>query len=121
MRNIITRWNFPTFHLVEVLEMPGILERNTVFEDIKGSIKADSKGRVILGAEFSGKNYRVSKCATGEILLTPVATIPERDMWLYKNPHALAMFHQGLADAAAGKVSAGEDFSRYADDTIEDE
>ena len=101
--------------------MPVILERDTVFEDVKDSIKADDKGRVMLGRDFSGKNYRVSKSANGEILLIPVVVIPERDMWLYKNPQALGMFHQGLAEAAAGKVTAGEDFSRYAKDNIEDE
>src|SRR5437879_4541721 len=106
---------------MELIEMPVILERDTVFEDVKESIRADEKGRVILGRESSGKNYRVSKSATGEILLIPVVVIPERDMWLYKNPKALAMFHQGLAEASAGKVTASEDFSQYADDDIEDE
>ena len=100
--------------------MPAILERDTVFEDIKESIKADEKGRVMLGREFSGKHFRISVSANGEILLTPVVVIPERDLWLYKNPQALAMFHQGLAEAAAGKVTAGEDFSQYANDDTED-
>jgi hypothetical protein len=101
--------------------MSAILERDTVFEEIKESIKADEKGRVILGREFSGKHYRMSVSASGEILLTPVVMIPERDMWLYKNPQALAMYHQGLAEAAAGRVTTGEDFSQYADDYIEAE
>ena len=101
--------------------MPEILERDTVFENIKESIRADDKGRVILGREFSGKNFRVSKSAHGEILLIPVVVIPERDIWLYKNPQALAMFQLGLAEAAAGKVTQGEDFSQYADDNLESE
>ena len=101
--------------------MSAVLERDTVFEEIKESIKADDKGRVILGREFSGKYFRMSKSANGDILLTPMVVMPERDMWLYRNPSALAMFHQGLAEAAAGQVIAGEDFSQYADDAIEDE
>ena len=101
--------------------MPAVLDRDTVFEEIKESIKADEKGRIILGRGFAGKQYRVSVSTNGEILLTPVVLIPERDMWLYKNPQALAMFHQGLAEAAAGKVTQAEDFSQYADDAIEDE
>ena len=100
--------------------MLGFLERDIVFEDIKESIKADEKGRVLLGRDFSGKRYRISISANGEILLTPVVLMPERDVWLYKNPEALAMFHQGLAEAAASKVTAGEDFSRHASDEIED-
>ena len=101
--------------------MPAVLERDTLFEDIKDSSKVDDKGRIILGRDFSGKNYRVSKSATGEILLTPVVVIPERDLWLYQNPEALAKFHQGLLEAAAGQTVVAEDFSQYADDEIEDE
>ena len=101
--------------------MSAILERDTVFEEIKQSVKTDDKGRIILGRDFSGKSYRVAVSADGEILLTPVVVMPERDMWLYKNPQALALFQQGLADAQAGRVTAAEDFSQYAADEIEDE
>lgn len=101
--------------------MPTVLERDTVFEEIKESIKADEKGRVILGRDFSGKNYRVSLSANGEILLTPLVVIPERDIWLYRTPQALAMFHEGLTAAAEGRVTAPEDFSQYLDLDIEDE
>ena len=91
------------------------------FEEIRDSVKADDKGRIILGREFSGRNFRVSSSATGEVLLIPVIVMPERDTWLYKNPRALAMFHQGLADAAEGRVTKGQDFSRFANDEIEGE
>ncbi len=101
--------------------MSFILERETAFEEFKDSVKADEKGRVILGRDFSGKNFRVSRSANGSILLTPVTVIPERDVWLYKNPQALALFHQGLAEAATGQVTVGEDFSRYADDDMGEE
>jgi len=112
------QWIIPTFPLQEVGAMTAILERDTVFKNIKDSIKADNKGQVMLGHEFSGKTYRVSLSAHGEILLTPLTVIPERDIWLYKNPQALAMFHDGLAEAAAGRVTDGEDFSQYANDEI---
>ena len=101
--------------------MPAVLKSEMSFEEIKESVKADEKGRVALGRDFSGKNFRVSRSTSGEILLTPVVLIPERDMWLYKNPKALAIFQQGLAEAAAGLVVGGVDFSQYADDDIEDE
>ena len=45
--------------------------------------------------------------------------IPEQDIWLYKNLEALAIFRQGLAEAAEGKVTKEEDFSVYADDEID--
>ena len=101
--------------------MPVVLDRETAFEDLKDAVKADDKGRIILGRNFANKNFRVAISANGEILLIPVVVIPERDLWLYKNPQALAMFHQGLAEAASGQVTAGEDFSQYAHDVIEDE
>lgn len=41
--------------------------------------------------------------------------IPERDMWLYRNPQALAQFNRGLAEAASGLVSPAEDYNQYAD------
>src|SRR5438128_9759254 len=97
---------------MESMRMSVILERDTVFEEIKESIKADEKGRVILGREFSGKNYRVSRSANGEILLIPVVLVPERDMWLYKSPQALELFHRGMAEAAAGEITEGETFSQ---------
>lgn len=96
--------------------MPTVVQRNTSFEEIKESVRADEKGRVILGRDFSGKNFRVSKSADGEILLTPLATIPERDLWLYQDPQALAIFRNGLAAAAEGRVGPPIDFTRYADD-----
>lgn len=101
--------------------MATIVDRDTVFEYPRESIKADEKGRVMLGREFSGKRFRISRSPTGEPLLTALVVIPERDMWLYQNPEALAAFHQGLANAAAGRVTEATDFSRYADDVIEDE
>ncbi len=64
--------------------MPIVLEPNAVFEDIKDAIKADEKGRVLLGRDFAGKNYRVAMSANGEILLTPIVAIPERDLWLIR-------------------------------------
>ena len=51
-----------------------------------------------------------------EVLIEPEVIIPERDMWLYRNPEALALFRQELTEAAAGKVTSGEDFSQFADD-----
>lgn len=101
--------------------MPAVLGRDTVFEEIKDAVRADDKGRVILGHKFSGKQFRVLVSADGDVLLTPVTTIPEREIWLYKNPEALMLFHKGLAEAAAGKVTPAEDFSQFANDDIGDE
>ena len=48
----------------------------------------------------------IAKKATkiAQILLDPVVIVPERELWLYKNPTALASVMQGLRDAAGGEV-----------------
>ena len=46
--------------------------------------------------------------------------IPERELWLYRNPEALAAVDRGLADVAAGRVTELKDYSQYADLEIED-
>jgi hypothetical protein len=38
-------------------------------------------------------------------VLDPQVTIPAFELWLFKNPTALASVKRGLADAAQGKVS----------------
>ena len=47
--------------------------------------------------------------------------VPERELWLYANKEALALFREGLEQAKCGEVVRGLDFSEYADDDIKDE
>ncbi len=101
--------------------MSTTVERSDVFEVIKESVKVDEKGRVLIGRERSSKDYRVAVSNSGEILLTPMGRIPEREMWLYQNPQALAQLEQGVAEAAAGHLIGGYDFSTFLEDTLEDE
>ena len=48
--------------------------------------------------------FRILINGDGQILLDPVVVMSEREVWLYKNPHALASVMQGLREAAAGEV-----------------
>ena len=77
--------------------------------------RADTKGRIPLGTKAAGKKFSITHNQEGQIILTPLARIPEREAWLYENPEALALFRQGLADVAAGRVGKPQDFSQYAD------
>jgi hypothetical protein len=78
-------------------------------------VKPDAKGRVSLGKLAEGVElFEVEKDGEGRIILTPQATIPQREAWLYRNPEALAGVKRGLEDAAAGRVSKGRDFSEFA-------
>jgi hypothetical protein len=48
--------------------------------------------------------YAVSINDEGAILLTPVASIPKRELLVWENDELKASLFRGLADAAEGKV-----------------
>jgi len=74
------------------------------------SRKTDSKGRITLGKEFAGYTFIFKvNTKTNEITLSPARVIAEHEMWLHKNPAALAAVLQGLEDARAGNFVEGPD------------
>ena len=64
-------------------------------------------------------HFRVYVNAAGQILLDPALTVPVREMWLYRNPVALAKVREGLAEAAEGDIHDIGSFAKFADDEIE--
>jgi hypothetical protein len=74
---------------------------------IPGSVKPDSKRRVVLPGFLVKEDviYHIYSNSAGQIVLDPQVTIPASEAWLFKNPAALAAVRRGLADAAQGKVS----------------
>ncbi len=81
-------------------------------------VKADARGRITLGSIATSKNFTVHVADDGEIVLTPVVQIPEREAWFWKNPEYVAAAQRGLEDAAAGRVHEGS-FAQYADIEID--
>jgi hypothetical protein len=77
------------------------------FVRISKAVKPDSKKRVILPKELVGEDitFHIYTNNLGQILLDPQITVPASEAWLFKNPDALNLVRQGLADAASGKVS----------------
>jgi len=71
------------------------------------SVKPDTKKRVVLPKALieEGITYHIYTNKFGQIVLDPQVTIPASELWLFKNPSALASVKQGLADVAQGKVS----------------
>ena len=57
-------------------------------------------GQISLGKAFAGKTLRLQRQADGSILLTPVAVIPESQLWTLQEPNRSAI-ERGLAWAAA--------------------
>ena len=72
--------------------------------DNRKTVRADTRGRITLGAIATSKNFTVRVAEDGEIVLTPVVQIPEREAWFWKNPEYVAAARRGLEDAAAGRV-----------------
>ncbi len=64
---------------------------------------ADSKGRISLGSRFANQTVIVEDVDPTEVRVTLARVIPQRELWLYKNPKAKASVLRGLAQAKAGK------------------
>jgi hypothetical protein len=81
--------------------------KDTDLTRIPGSVKPDSKKRVVL-PNFLVKEdiiYHIYSNSDGQIILDPQVTIPASEAWLFKNPEAIAAVRRGLADAAKGRIS----------------
>lgn len=74
---------------------------------VAGSVKPDAKRRVVLPdiVVEADITYHIYHNSVGQILLDPQVTIPASEVWLFKNPAAIASVRKGLADAARGRVS----------------
>jgi hypothetical protein len=53
-----------------------------------------------------------------KIILEPMAEIPARELWLYKNPQALKDVQEGLQQSKEGRVRKRGSFAKYAQDDI---
>jgi len=65
----------------------------------------DSKGRVTLGGHFANRAVIVEHQSNDEVIVRLARVIPEREVWLYENPQALASVRRGLDQARKGKVA----------------
>ena len=93
---------------------------NSNFTEIKSSSRADDRGRLTLGAIAKKKNYRIMVNQSGQILLDPIVSIPEREAWLWKNKAVINSLQQGLAEAETGEAKEIQSFAEYADLDIDD-
>lgn len=87
------------------------------FEPI-AEVAADERGRVAIGKAGAHKDdrYAVAKHADGSILLTPLASIPKRELLVWQNDELRASLFRGLADAAEGNVRAVDWVTAEADE-----
>ena len=66
---------------------------------------ADSKGRVSLGSRFANQTVIVEEVNSTEVRVTLAQVIPQREVWLHKNPKAKASVLRGLEQAEAGRMA----------------
>jgi hypothetical protein len=79
----------------------------TIHDDFReiGTETLDNQNRLILGDIFKGSTrVRVYQSDQGDILLQPLADIPESERWLFHNKEALESVQRGLQEASEGKV-----------------
>lgn len=80
----------------------------TALDDFRpvAEVTADERARVAVGKAGAHKNdrYAVSVNDEGAILLTPLASIPKRELLVWENDELRASLFRGLADAAEGQA-----------------
>lgn len=90
------------------------------FRTVKEVVEPDSRGRFSIGAIAKSKTYRVQVNDAGQILLDPVVAIPERELWLWQNPEAIASVQRGIGQTGANEGHDLRSFAHYAEVEIED-
>jgi len=69
-------------------------------------VETDSRGRVPLGKIIGHhQRYRATAHEDGEILLTPIVTVSQRELNLLRNPELSAKLRASIAEAEAGKLT----------------
>lgn len=82
------------------------------FEPI-AEVTPDARGRITFGKHLVGhseERFAVAKNSDGQILLTPVTSIPKRELLIWEDRELRESLLRGMADAEAGKVRPRDDF-----------
>jgi hypothetical protein len=66
---------------------------------------ADDKGRITLGPRFANKTVIIEEIDETEVRVIVAAVVPQRELWLHRNPEAKAAVERGLAQAKQRKFS----------------
>lgn len=93
------------------------MDMNAGFRAV-GEVVADDRARIAFGKTGVRKDdrYAIAVNDDGAILLTPLATIPRRELLVWENAELRASLARGLDDSAAGRVSDLGDFTQYIED-----
>lgn len=90
----------------------------------KVTVNMDDKQRICLTRVLSKderenfNSFRIYR-QEGKIVLEPVAQVPEKDHWIYKDRKALASLMKGIKDAEEGRLHDLGSFAKYAEEDEE--
>lgn len=90
------------------------------FRVLKDVICPDERGRITLGDFVKFKTYKVMVNDAGQILLNPVVTIPEQELWLWQNSTAVSAVQRGIEQVAKQEIHDLGSFAQYADLEVDD-
>jgi len=84
-----------------------------------GEVEADDRSRIAFGRAGVARHarYLVAVNDDGEVLLTPLASIPARELVVWQNDELRAAVTAGLADSAAGRVTSLGSFAAFVDES----
>ena len=100
-------------------ELPSIKETTISTPVVHKLTPVDTSGRISIGKSRAGSLYDVAFEPDGRVVLTPMVAIPERELWLHKNPAAKAMVEAGLLEMGRGET-VKIDLSTFPEDDDED-
>lgn len=82
-----------------------------------GELIADGRSRMAFGkvGVRHDDKYAVAVNDDGEILLTPLASVPLRELLIWENAQVREALSRGLLEAAAGDVDDLGDFTQFID------
>lgn len=83
-----------------------------------GEVVADERARLAFGKAGVRRDdrYAVAVNGEGEILLTPLVSIPKRELFIWENQMAREELGVGLKEAAAGNLVDLGSFAEFADE-----
>lgn len=95
-----------------------IIIRDEEYTRIGGSVKPDTKKRVVLPSILAqeGITYHIYHNSKGQILLDPQVTIPASELWLFENKETLASVDRGMVESIKGQVIKRGSFVKYVKD-----
>lgn len=79
-------------------------------------IETDNRGRIALGKIATHTRYRVEANSLGEITLTPLVSIPVREMILLERPDLRAQLEQAIGESERGEGVDLGSFAQYLND-----